>query len=738
MSKNLIIVESPAKARTIGKFLDNKFVIKASMGHIRDLPQKEIGVNIQDNFKAKYVVDPSKKKIVQELKKSVKDADSVYLASDHDREGEAIAWHLTQVLQKELENKSIHRVIFNEITSNAIRNAIKNPGSIDQNKVNSQRARRILDRIVGYNISPLLWKIITKNLSAGRVQSVALRLICEREEAINLFVPKEFWNIEALLKRNNLLSFKAILQKWNNKKIEISTKEQSDKIMQEIEGNDFKIVKVQQTSRKIQPSPPYITSTLQQDAARILNFTPKRTMKIAQQLYEGINLSGETTGLITYMRTDSLRVANEALKSCRNLVSERFGTQKLNPKTRVYKNKSSAQDAHEAIRPTSAFRTPENIHSFLTKEQLKLYTLIWQKFVATQMIPVSMKSKILDVESGKAMFSATGNTIEEKGFMEVFPHTKVVLGENIDANYKKDDLLEAEKIEGIQRFTKPPARFTEASLIRELESKGIGRPSTYAAITSMILFRKYVILSKKKFSPTELGVTVNRFLVSNFEDFFNVTFTAKMENSLDEIEYGKLEWHQLLQEYYQSMSLLLDKVNIGKTKKDLVENTDINCEKCGSKMAIKWGKNGQFLACSNFPNCRNIKNFKRDGKGEIKIIEAEKINEKCPKCGADLVQKNGRFGKFIACSNYPSCKFSKPFTLGIKCPECGSGEIVEKKSKKGKVFYSCTNYPECKYITNRKPVDLKCPKCDYYFLEERYSKKIGKYKKCPKCGEELH
>ena len=737
MGKNLIIVESPAKARTIGKFLDNKYVIKASMGHIRDLPKKEIGVDIHDNFRAKYVIDPGKRKIVQELKNSVKDADSVYLASDHDREGEAIAWHLTQVLQKELENKSIHRVIFNEITSNAIRNAINNPGSIDQNKVDSQQARRILDRIVGYNISPLLWKIITKNLSAGRVQSVALRLICEREQEIEKFVPKEFWNIEVFLKKNDLPSFKAILQKWENKKIEISTKEQSDKILQELEGNDFTIVKIKQTSRKIQPSPPYITSTLQQDAARILNFTPKRTMQIAQQLYEGIHLSGETTGLITYMRTDSLRVANEALGSCRNLVSERFGTQKLNPKTRVYKNKSSAQDAHEAIRPTSTFRTPESMQTFLSKEQLRLYTLIWQKFVATQMIPVSMKSKILDIESGKAMFSATGNTIEEKGFMEVFPHIKVVLGENIDAHYLKDDLLEAEKIEGIQRFTKPPARFTEASLIKELESKGIGRPSTYAAITSTILFRKYVILSKKKFFTTELGMTVNKFLVANFEDFFNVSFTAKMENSLDEIEYGKLEWHQLLQEYYKSMNLLLDKVNIGQAKKDLVEDTEIICEKCGSKMAIKWGRSGQFLACTNFPNCRNIKNFKRDEKGGIKIIEPEKINEKCPKCGADLVQKNGRFGKFIACSNYPKCKFSKPLTLGIKCPECGSGEITEKKSKKGKVFYSCTNYPECKYITNKKPIDMKCPKCDYYFLEERYSKEKGKFKKCPKCGEDL-
>jgi len=737
MSKNLIIVESPAKAKTIGKFLGKDFVIKASMGHIRDLPKKEFGVSVKNNFKPEYVTDPKKRKIILELKKAVQDADEIFLASDHDREGEAIAWHLAKLLEKEIADKPLHRIIFNEITKSAIRCSVKNPGQIDQNKVDSQQARRILDRIVGYNVSPLLWKIITTNLSAGRVQSVALRLVCEREEEIQKFVPKEYWNIEALLKKENLPPFKAVLQKWENKKIEIPNKEIADKILAEIQDNEFILAKIKDTSRKIQPSPPYITSTMQQDAARLLNFSAKRAMQIAQQLYEGIDLQGETVGLITYMRTDSLRIANEALDSCKQLISERFGKEKLNPKTRIYKNKSSAQDAHEAIRPTNPFRTPESLANYLNKEQLKLYTLIWQKFIATQMIPVFLKSKNLEIDVGKAGFNAIGSTIVDKGFMEVFPHINVSLGENIDQGYKQNDILIPEKIEGIQRFTKPPSRFSEASLIKELESKGIGRPSTYAAITSTILYRKYVILQKKRFFPTELGITVNGFLVKNFEDFFNVKFTAEMENSLDEIEYGNIVWYKLLEEYYNSMNNLIGKVDFKEAKKSITEATDIVCEKCGSKMVLKWGRNGQFLACSNFPTCKKIKRFTKDEKGNIKILESEKTDEKCPKCGSDLIIKNGRFGKFIACPNYPKCKFIKPITLGIKCPQCHEGEITEKKSKKGKYFYSCSKYPDCKYITNNKPIDLKCPKCDHYYIEERYSKEKGKFKKCPNCGEEI-
>ncbi|MCD4796301.1 MAG: type I DNA topoisomerase [Candidatus Cloacimonetes bacterium] len=737
MKKDLIIVESPAKAKTISKFLQNKYNIKASMGHVRDLPQKSFGIDITDKFIPKYVTDPGKKKIISELKKAAENADRIYLASDHDREGEAIAWHLVHVLEKETEKKQVHRIIFNEITKKAIQQAMDNPGDIDMQKVNSQQARRMLDRIVGYNISPLLWKIITKNLSAGRVQSVALRIICEREEEIINFIPKEYWNIDAVLYKDKLLPFKAAFQKWNGKKMDISTKKDAGEILEHIKNKNFILTNIKEATRNIHPSPSYITSTLQQDAARLLNYSAKRTMQIAQQLYEGIDIGGETTGLITYMRTDSLRISNEALNSCRKLVAERFGKSKLNPKTRVYKNKSSAQDAHEAIRPTDPFKTPESINNYLSKEQMKLYTLIWQKFVATQMIPVTLQSKNLEIMIGNAQFGAIGNTILEKGFTEAFPHTKVILGENIDSGYKKDDKLESEKIDALQLFTKPPNRFSEAMLIKELESKGIGRPSTYAAITNTIMVRKYVVLKTKKFFPTELGLTVNKFLVSHFDDFFNISFTAKMENSLDKVEYGEVEWHTLLHDYYNSMQDLIKKLDFKEAKKSVTEKTDIICEKCGSEMVIKWGRNGKFLACSNFPKCKNIKNYSKDDSGKIIIRVPEKLEEKCPKCGRELIIKNGRFGRFISCPNYPKCKFTKPFTLGIKCPECKDGEITEKRNKKGKYFYSCTNYPECKFISNNKPVKLSCPSCGYYYLEERTSKAKGNFKKCPKCGEEI-
>lgn len=738
MSKNLIIVESPAKAKTIGKFLHNKFNIKASMGHIRDLPRNNFGVNTAKDFEAKYIIDPQKRKVITELKEAAKKADEIYLASDHDREGEAIAWHLTEVLKKEIANKPVHRIVFNEITKNAIQKAMNNPGMIDAKKVDSQQTRRILDRIVGYNISPLLWKIITKNLSAGRVQSVALRIICEREEEIKNFVPKEYWNIEAILYRDHLEPFKAILQKFKGKKVKLKNKISADEVLQNIKNKEFLLTKINESSRKIQPSPPYITSTMQQDAARILGFSAKRTMQVAQQLYEGIDVNGETVGLITYMRTDSLRVSNEALNSCRKLITERFGEEKLHAKTRVYKTKSSAQDAHEAIRPTNPFHSPESISNYLKKDQLRLYTLIWQKFVATQMLPVTLKSKKLTINIADAEFEATGNTISRKGFLEVFPHTRVILGEKIDNDYKENDILESKELNALQQFTKPPARFSEAALIKELESLGIGRPSTYATITNTIQVRKYVFIKERKFFPTELGLTVNKFLVSNFSDFFNVKFTAEMEESLDKIEFGDVDKVQLLREYYNSVNESIKLVNFKDAKKEISEETDIVCEKCGHAMHLKWGKNGQFLACSNFPECKNIKNFKRAEDGKIQVIEPEKIAEKCPECGGDLIQRSGKFGDFISCSNYPKCRFTKPVTLGIKCPDCEDGEITEKKNKKGKYFYSCTNYPKCKFITNYKPVELTCPACGNYYMEERNTKQKGKFKKCPKCGEEVY
>jgi DNA topoisomerase-1 len=738
MGKNLIIVESPSKAKTIEKFLGSNYVVKASMGHLRDLPSKSLGVDIENNFKAKYVTDRKKNKVVQELKKYASEADAVYLASDYDREGEAIAWHLAHILKKEVKDKPLHRIIFNEITKNAIKNAVNNPGEIDQNMVDSQQARRILDRIVGYTLSPMLWKVITKNLSAGRVQSVALRIICEREDEIEAFKSEEYWNIDAKLYKDNLTSFKASLSKWQGEKAKIPNKEFADEILQHIKENEFIISELKETSRKIQPGPSYITSTLQQDAARFLGFSAKKTMMVAQQLYEGIETGGESTGLITYMRTDSLRISKEALKSCRDLIVKRYGEKSLNPKERVFRTKSNAQDAHEAIRPTDAHRTPNSIKSFLSTDQLKLYTLIWQKFVATQMIDVTVKSKKMVIEAGKAQFTANGATIVEQGFMQAFPHANVSTGEIIDRDYKKNDNLKAKELNSEQKFTKPPARYSEAMLIKELEALGIGRPSTYASITNTIIERKYVELIKKRFKPTDLGRVVNKFLVANFSDFLNVKFTAAMENNLDEITYGNLEWHEILKEYYDQLIKLMEKVDTKDAKSKLIEETDFVCDKCGAPMVIKWGRNGQFLACSNFPECKNIKDFTKDEDGNIKIVEQEKVDGECPKCGSELVVKKGRFGKFIACSDYPKCKHTQPFTMGIKCPECGDGEITEKKNRKGQYFYSCSRYPDCKFITNFKPVKMNCPSCGNYYMQEKYNKEKGKYLVCPKCDKEVY
>ncbi|MDP8202675.1 MAG: type I DNA topoisomerase [Candidatus Tenebribacter burtonii] len=733
MGKNLIIVESPAKAKTISKFLKNKFVIKASNGHIRDLPKNIIGVDPKDNFKAKYVVDPAKKKIIKELKLAAKNADSIYLASDHDREGEAIAWHLTQVLKKEIKDKKVHRIIFNEITKDAIIKAMENPGEIDQKKVDSQQARRILDRIVGYNVSPVLWKIVAKNLSAGRVQSVALRIICEREETINKFEPVESWNVYAMLYKDDLPEFKAILKKWMGENPNFKTEEEAKVLLEAIKKDKYLIESIKKSVRTINPGPPYITSTLQQDAARILNFSAKKTMMIAQQLYEGIELEKGSAGLITYMRTDSLRVSQEAVNNSRQLISERIGKDALNPKPRYFKNKNSAQDAHEAIRTTSCFNAPESIAQYLTKDQINLYTMIWQKFIATQMLPVKMNNKELVIKIGEATFSANGSSIENKGFLVVFPHTKVILGEKIDDGYLKDDILKSKKTTSKQHFTKPPSRYTEALLIKELESKGIGRPSTYAAITNTIRLRKYVLLQSKRFFPTELGLTVNKLLVSNFHEFFNVEFTAAMEDSLDKVMYGEVEWHNLLKQYYESLNVLISGVDFKEAKKSAVEETDLKCDKCGSPMVLKWGRNGQFLACSNFPECKNIKNFTKNKDGKIEILKPKTLDKKCPECGSDLILKEGKFGKFIACSNFPKCKYTEPYTIGIKCPDCEDGQITEKKNKKGRFFYSCSNYPECKFITNNKPVAITCPECGNYYMEEKKSREKGGYKECPKC-----
>ncbi len=736
MGKKLIIVESPAKAKTIVKFLGTGYTVKASMGHIRDLPKKELGIDVENNFKPHYVLDRKKSALIKELKASATEASEILLASDRDREGEAIAWHLKEALKKEIKGKPVKRIVFNEITKKAIRDSIKHPTVVDENIFNSQQARRILDRIVGYKVSPLLWKVIAKNLSAGRVQSVALRLICEREEKIEAFTPEEYWSINATIFKDDYTPLVADLTKIDNKKAKIGTKEESDKIIEELKRLEFHIDKIEKKSRKIQPYPPYITSTLQQDASKLLNFSPKFTMQIAQRLYEGINIGGETVGLISYMRTDSLRLSDEAHEVSRKLISERYGKDFLNKSVRIFKNKNKSQDAHEAIRPTDAFRTPEAIAQYLDEPQKKLYALIWQRFIATQMIPATIETNNILTSAGIYSFKSSASRILNKGFLNAYPHVQISEKALLDSRYSEKDLLQSKNIEGKQHFTKPPARFSEASLIKEMESLGIGRPSTYASITNTIRERDYVRIENKYFFPTDLGKTVNTFLVGNFSSFFNVNFTAEMEDNLDKIGYGELEWHNVLKIYFDKIMELLNKVDIKSSKEKLVEETDLVCEKCGSKMVIKWGRNGKFLACSNYPECKNIKNFKKDENGKIIIEEPETLDEKCPKCGSPLIVKTGRYGKFIACSNYPKCKFTKPFTTGIKCPKCGKGELVEKRNKRGKTFFGCSNYPECKFISNFKPVIMKCTECDSEYLEEHFSKDKGKFFKCPKCGKE--
>jgi len=792
MGKPLIIVESPAKAKTISKYLDNKFLVKASMGHVRDLPKKDIGVDLENNFEPKYIVDSSKKNVISELKKNAQESDAIYLAPDNDREGEAIAWHLANILEKEIKDKPVYRVVFNEITKKAIKEAIEKPSQIDINKVDAQQARRILDRIVGYKISPLLWRLLNNGLSAGRVQSVALRLICEIDVEIKAFVPVEYWSIEAEFWRDSLPSFKATLNSFDGNKLDLKNSEQTNKILHCLQDCESHISSYKQTEREILPPPPYITSTLQQDASRLINFTGKKTMSVAQMLYEGLEIDGETLGLITYMRTDSVRISNEANETLREFLEKTFGKQKVAKNVRSFVNKNAAQDAHEAIRPTYPWRTPDSLKPFLSRDQYKLYDIIWKRFTATQMINMKLSTVNLDISCGKGLFKASGSVIIENGFYEIFPYINISTGEKIHPDYKLNDCLQKSEVIGKQHFTKPPAYFTEAQLIKELESKGIGRPSTYATITNTIIERKYVEVKEKKFLPTDLGHAVNKFLVAKFDKLFNVAFTAEMENKLDDIEYGKQEWVALLAEYYASIKDLIGDVNISSSRKEMAEETEIICEKCSSKMVIKIGRTGRFLACSNFPECKNIKNIQKDEQGGVAIVEKTNVktgikcekcdhemviriskkgveflacsnypkcrnvksfkregdniviverevittSDKCEKCGSDMVVKTGRFGEFLACSGYPKCKNIQSVASGVKCPLCDSGEITKKKGKKTGVFYACTKYPECNYSSNSKPVNKKCHDCGYYFLEEKPIKDGDPMLICPSCKKE--
>lgn len=733
--KSLVIVESPAKANTINKILGKDFSVKASIGHIRDLPKKELGVNVEKDFEPQYVIIPGKEKVIRELRKAAKEADMVYLAPDPDREGEAIAWHIAAVIsgaKTKAKDEKVFRITFNEITERAVREAIKEPRNIDTDKVDAQQARRILDRLVGYGLSPLLWQKVRRGLSAGRVQSVAVRLIVDREREILAFQKDEYWNINLQLEGPLPPQFMARLYKYQgsliinreaeaDKRFFIKTSEDAERLIGEIRKQALSVLKVETKDRKRSPYAPFTTSTLQQEAARKLRYSAKKTMMLAQQLYEGIELGKEgSVGLITYMRTDSVRLAPEAQQEARVYIEKRFGKAYIPEKPPVYKSKGSAQEGHEAIRPTDMSRPPEDMKQFLSKDQHNLYTLIWNRFTASQMAPARLEQTTLIIENpDKTMdIRASGTVVRFDGFMALYTESKDEIEEeegSILPPLKAGAALKLLEIKPTQHFTQPPPRYTEATLVKALEEKGIGRPSTYAAILSTIQDRKYTQKTEGRFEPTELGMVVNDLLVDKFPELIDIGFTAKMEDELDSIEEGKMKWPAVVKDFYKPFSKELAAVakTPGRaTPEDIA--TDVLCEKCGKPMVIKWGRHGRFMACTGYPECKTT----RPLEGQSQENSVQVTEEKCPVCSAPMVLKTGRFGKFLACSGYPECKTTKPISTGVKCPEDG-GDLVERRSKKGKSFWSCNNYPKCKFATWHKPVPKKCPGCGAEFLLEK-------------------
>jgi DNA topoisomerase-1 len=721
--KSLVIVESPAKAKTINRFLGQAYTVKASMGHVRDLPAAKLGVDIEDAFKPQYVVISGKKKVVSALKKAAAEAGDVYLAPDMDREGEAIAWHLAHLVTT--DQTRIKRVIFNEITERAIREAFENPTSIDMRKVDAQQARRVLDRLVGYLVSPLLWKVVHRRTSAGRVQSVALRLVCEREEEISRFVPTEYWTIDAEFKSPRAELLKASLEKIDGAKIDIGSSEKATEIRDDVKTRGYVVKAVERKEKRRNPRPPYITSTLQQDGARRIGFSARKTMTVAQMLYEGIELGDQgPVGLITYMRTDSVRVAADASQQARGFIDSAYGGRYVPGKATRFTKSKSSQDAHEAIRPTDVARTPESVSQYLTRDQARLYRLIWERFVASQMSQAIFDATTVEVEGGPYLFKASGSVMKFDGFLKVY-------GEKSDDEEKRlPDLqdgepLSLEKVDAIRHETQPPPRYTESSLIKELEEKGIGRPSTYAAIVGTILERHYIEKAKEALVPTDLGKTVLGILLKLFPDIFEVGFTARLENELDRIESGQDQWVKVIGDFYRPFSKDLESAD--KMRKELKvavqEEVDQKCETCGRPMVKKWGKHGRFLACSGFPDCKTTR-----------PLEGEEVSTdaRCPDCGGEMIVRTGRYGRFLACKNYPKCKGTARFTLGVKCPLCG-GDMVEKRTKKGRTFYGCGNYPECKFATWDKPVSQQCPDCGFAIMVSKGSTEQGSRLVCPKC-----
>ncbi len=704
MEKKLVIVESPAKAKTIGKFLGPNYTVKASVGHVRDLPKSKLGINIDNNFEPDYITIRGKGDIIKELKKETKKAKEVYLATDPDREGEAISWHLSKMLN--LDENSENRIEFNEITKDAIKKAIKNPRKINTSLVDAQQARRVLDRLVGYNISPLLWRKIEKGLSAGRVQSVALKLICDREKEINDFVSEEYWNLDIELiekKKKFIAKYYGKLEESNKEnykisKIKLKSKEETDAVINSIDKNSLAVYKIEKSRSVKKPSPPFTTSSLQQEANKKLNFSSKKTMMIAQQLYEGINVKGEgNVGLITYIRTDSYRISNEARENAKNYIENNFGNNYYSNNDYNKKNKAEAQDAHEAIRPTYVDKSPEKIKDSLSTDQFKLYNLIWRRFVASQMADAIFDTTTIIFNSNNNIFKSSGSIMEFDGYKRIYNYSdnsKDVLLPPLN----EGDLVKINNILPEQLFTNPPARYTEATLIKMMEVLGIGRPSTYAPTIITITNRDYVIKDKNYLVPTEMGLLVNEMLLKYFENIINDKFTASLENKLDAVANGNVDWHEIIKEFYEEFKQSLDVADKEIEKVELKDEvSDERCENCGEFMVIKKGRFGKFLACPNYPECKTTK---RLGQKEA----AEETDIICELCGSKMLKRKGRFGDFLACSKYPECKNTKQINnvIDTPCPKCGK-DIVIRFTKRGRRFFGCSGYPDCDFVSWTDP-----------------------------------
>ncbi|MBC7363386.1 MAG: type I DNA topoisomerase [Candidatus Aminicenantes bacterium] len=741
MGKALVIVESPAKAKTVNRYLGSSYLVKASMGHVCDLPKTRLGVDVNNNFQPTYQVIPERRKLVAELKKLAAECEKVILAADPDREGEAISWHISQLLEK--ENPHIYRAVFHEITEEAIKEAFSKLGPLDQNKINAQQTRRILDRLVGYLISPLLWKKIGRGLSAGRVQTVALRLICDREKEIKNFKPEEYWTISAVLQAENPPEFRASLVTIDEKKSKVKDEKQAQEILDTCRKEPFVLKKIQVRAKKKNPPAPYITSTLQQDAYRLLKFSVKKTMSIAQRLYEGLEL-GEMgpVGLITYMRTDSVRISEVARQAAKKFIEEHYGPEYLPEKPNIFKSRKTAQEAHEAIRPAHLDLPPEKVKPYLKKDEYNLYRLIWNRFLASQMRPAEVEETQFDISVGRYGFVAKGEVIKFKGYLIIYEEQhlsfengkaeKETLEEEKEAAgllpiAREGEILTLVDIQSKQNFTQPPPRYTEATLVKELEARGIGRPSTYAPIISTLQNRVYVVKEEGRFKPTHLGMFVTDFLVKYFSELFDYKFTARMEEQLDRICDGEANWLESLRHYYE---LLQNYLKMGQQTESIRRNgipVEEKCPKCGRPLVIKEGKFGRFKACSGYPEC--------DYSEPLVKKETKTLETRCPECGSPLVYRKGKYGTFIACSNYPKCKYihKEKTDTGIPCPLGCGGTIIKRKTKRGKYFYGCSNFPRCRFASWDEVVPEKCPQCQTPFLLKKVPKKGHPYIYCKNC-----